>query len=323
MKIYKNLLRNVVLGVFALGASAAYAAETYPQRPIKIVVPYQPGSAVDTTSRKIADQLSKRLNQPVVVENKTGAFGLIALKALRDAPADGYTLMVDTPAMAINPSVRKVDYDPYTDIQPIAQLMALPFVIGVNPAVPAKNLEEFIAYGKKNEGKMNIAEGGTSTLLTSLLFGMETGVKMQTISYKGAAPAVMAVLQNECQVIAIDLANLATHIQAGKMIGLLTTGDKRSPMLPDVPTAKEVGLDNFNVSTWFGLFAKKGTPQEILDKLNAVIGDTFNDPDYKEYVEARGATLNPYSVEEFTQFFNNDVKTWAKIVKDSGVKFEQ
>lgn len=323
MKLYKNVFRNIILSVCVVGTSAAYGAQAYPQKPIKIIVPYQPGSAVDTTSRKIADQLSKRLDQPVVVENKTGAFGLIALNSLMSAPADGYTLMVDTPAIAINPSVRKVEYDPITDIQPIAQLMALPFVVGLSTSVPAKNMKEFISYGKQNDGKLNIAEGGTSTLLASLLLGMETGVNMQTISYKGAAPAVMAVLQNECQVIAIDLANLAPHIKAGKMTGLLITGDKRSPMLPDVPTAKEVGLDQFNVSTWFGLFGRKGTPTEILDKLNVVIGEIFNDPDYKEYVEGRGANLNPYSVKEFTEFFNNDVKTWARIVKDSGVTFEQ
>lgn len=323
MKIINNLasLTLSVACVTFAASTPVLAANSFPNKPLKIVVPYQPGSMVDTMSRKVAEGLSKRLGQPVVVENKTGAFGLIAFNTLKEAAADGYVLMADTPAIGINPSVRDVGYDPVKDVEPIAMMMEMPFVVGMSTKVPAKNLSEFIEYGKQNSDKLNLSDGGTSTKLAGLLFSQQTGVEMQQITYKGATPAILSVLQNECQILAFDLANMAPQINAGKMIGLVTSGSERSPLLPDVPTAKEAGLPNFNVSTWFGLFAKSGTPPEVVNKLNHEIVAVLSEPEYQEFVASKGALLKRYSAEEFKTFFHNDIKVWAEIAKKSGVKF--
>ncbi|OWT63902.1 Bug family tripartite tricarboxylate transporter substrate binding protein [Candidimonas nitroreducens] len=323
MSIIKKLTLTTLSG-FALLATLGgpvMAAQDFPSRPLKIIVPYQPGSMVDTMSRKIADSLSKHWHQSVIVENKTGAFGVIAVNTLKAAPADGYVLMADTPAIGINPSVRDVGYDPVKDIEPIAMMMEMPFVVGMSTKVPAKNLHEFIEYGKTHQDKLNLSDGGTSTKLAGLLFSQQTGIQMQQITYKGATPAIMSVLQNECQVLAFDLANMAPQINAGKMIGLITSGSERSPLLPNVPTAKEAGLPDFTVTTWFGLFAKGGTPPEIINKLNREIVGVLSNPEYQAFVSSKGAVIKPYNAAQFKAFFHNDIKVWADIAKKSGVKF--
>jgi tripartite-type tricarboxylate transporter receptor subunit TctC len=317
----KHVLRIVVAGFVAL-CTAVATAQTFPTRPLRIVVPYEPGSTVDTTSRMIADALSKRLGQPVIVENRTGGQGMIAMNALLNAPADGYTLMADTPALAINPSVYKVKYDPIKDLEPVAQLMSLPFVVVMSPAVPATNLKEFIALAKQKPGEFNIAPGGTSTLLASELFGLKAGIKMQVVNYKGAASAITAVMRDECQIAVFDVANLAPQIRAGKLRGLVTAGANRSEVIPDVPTAKEVGLEGFDVSTWFGMFAKKGTPPELVAKLNNEIREVLAQPAFVNYMKARGAVPTPLTAPEFTKFFHSEVALWRNVVQTSGVKME-
>ena len=306
----------------ALCVAPAASADNFPSRTMTLVVPYEPGSTVDTTSRMIAEQLTKRLGQPVVVENRTGGNGLIAMNHLQNSAPDGYTLMVDTPAIAINPSVRTVRYDPFTDLEPVAQLMALPFVVGINPDVKANNLQEFVALSKSKPGEINMAPGGTSTLLAGELFALRAGIKLQAINYKGASSAILATLRNECQVTVFDVANMAPQISAGKLRGLVIAGDQRSPAIPDVPTAKEAGLDDFNVSTWFGLFAPKGTPAPIVDKLNTTLLDIFKSPEYQAYLKARGATLNPYTAPEFKTFFHKEVSMWRDVVKDANIKIQ-
>jgi len=305
-----------------VGGSALAKNDDYPSRPLTVIVPYGAGSMVDTTTRLVAKELAQKLGKPVVVENRTGANGQIAMNALQNAEADGYTLMVDTPAIAINPSAFEVNYDPSKDVVPIGQLMSLPFVAAVHPDVPASTLTEFVEYVKANPGKLNIAPGGTSTLLASELLKLRGGLEMENIIYRGAAPAVLAVLKNECQVAVFDIANLAPHIQSGKLRGLFVSGDQRSPVLPDVPTAKEAGLDGYDVTTWFGLFAKGGTPPEIVERLNQYLNEILESPQYIEYVKNRGASINKMTTAEFKEFFDNEVKLWADVIEESGVKFE-
>lgn len=318
--IRKSIFGLAVAGIMAVGQ--AMAADTFPSRPMTLVVPYEPGSTVDTTSRMVADQLSRKLGQPVVVENRTGGYGMIAMNALLNAPADGHTLMVDTPAIAINPSVYQVRYDPLKDLEPVAQLMSLPFVVVTNPDVPAKNMQELVDLAKKNPGELNIAPGGTSTLLAGELLGLRTGIDLQNINYKGASSAIMAVLRNECQVAVFDVANLAPQISAGKLRGMLITGDKRSAAIPDVPTAAEAGVPDFNVSTWFGIFTNKGTPPEIVEELNSALLEVFQQPAYQQYLEGRGASTTPLTADQFKTFFHSEVALWADVVKTAGVKFE-
>ena len=315
----RHLLHLAAASLTLAAASMPAAAQTYPARTIRILVPYAVGSSVDITSRLVADGLSKRLGQAVIVENKAGGNGLIAMSSLLNAPADGYTLMSDTPASAINPTLYKARYDPTVDLAPVAQLMSLPFAAAVSNAVPVKDPKDFVAYAKSQPGVLNAAVAGTSTRLAGELFSIKAGVSFQPIPYKGAAPAMQAVLTNESQVVFLDAANLAPHIQSGKMRGIFVTGDKRYPVLPDVPTVRELGVADYDVSTWFGMFARKGTPPEIVDKLNAAIKEVMATPELTTYMAPRGATPSNLTAAEFTRFFHNEVKLWRDVIVKAGI----
>jgi tripartite-type tricarboxylate transporter receptor subunit TctC len=298
------------------------AALDFPTKPIRILLPYEPGGAVDLTTRLAAEAVSKELGQPIVVESKPGGYGMVAMDALKSAKPDGYTLMADTPAAAINPSVFKVRYDPLSDLEPVAQLVAIPFAVAINPAIPAKTFQEFVALAKAKPDTINFTSAGTSTRLATELLMLQAGIKLVPVNYKGAAPSITAVLGNESQLILIDVANLATHIQGGAMRGLLVTGDARSDVIPDVPTAKEVGFPNFDPVTWFGVFAPKGVPAEVVERLNGAFRTALKDPELVETLRARGAVPSQRTAKEFSDYFRSEVARWADVVKQSGVKFE-
>jgi tripartite-type tricarboxylate transporter receptor subunit TctC len=305
-----------VAGLFALGAQA----QDFPSRTIRIVTPYDPGSMVDATSRVVADELSKKLGQPVIVENRSGGLGMIAMTALLNAPADGYTLLTDTPASAINPTLHKARYNPKADIAPIAQFMKLPFAIAASPNLKVKNAAELVALAKKEPGTINIAVAGTSTGLVGDLFALQTGTKFLNVPYKGAGAATMAVLKNEAQLIFLDSANLAPHINDGKLTGLLVTGEERAAIVKDVPTARENGIPTFDVSTWFGVFSRAGVPQDVQNKLNAAIREVMASQRMQEYLKSRGATASNMTQPEFKSFFHKEVDRWAEVIKKADIK---
>jgi tripartite-type tricarboxylate transporter receptor subunit TctC len=305
----------------AAALATAVHADEYPSRTIRIVTPYDPGSVVDSTSRIVADELGKKLGQPVIVENRSGGMGLVAMNALMNAPADGYTLMTDTPASAINPSLNPAaKYNPKTDIAPIAQFMKLPFVIAVSPELKVNTAAELVALAKKQPDAFNVAVAGTSTGLVGDLFAQQNGIKFTNVNYKGAGAATLAVLKNEGQVIFLDAANLSQYINGGKLKGLLVSSDERSPVLKDVPTAKEAGFAAFDVSTWFGMFAKADVPRDVQEKLNTAIREVMASPRLKEYLKARGATSSSMKVAEFDAFFDKEVDRWAEVIKKADVK---
>jgi tripartite-type tricarboxylate transporter receptor subunit TctC len=307
--------------LFAVAATGIAHANDYPSRTIRIVTPYDPGSMVDSTTRIVADELGKKLGQSVIVENRSGGMGLIAMNALMMAPADGYTLMTDTPASAINPTLNPAaKYNPKTDIAPIAQFMKLPFAIAVAPELKVKTAAELVALAKSKPGAINVAVAGTSTGLVGDLFAQQNGIKFTNVNYKGAGAATMAVLKNEGQVIFLDAANLSQYVNAGKLTGLLVTSDERSPVLKDVPTAKEAGFAVFDVSTWFGMFAKAGVPQDVQEKLNAAIREVMASPRVQEYLKSRGASSSPMKTAEFDAFFDKEVDRWAQVIRQADVK---
>lgn len=315
-----KLLRIAFAAALSIAAGSALAQSNT----LRILVPYDPGSAVDVTSRLIADGLSKRTGRTVIVENRAGGMGMIAMNGLLGAPADGNTLLADTPASAINPSLfkDKVKYDPVKDLSPVAQMMSLPFMLAVHPSVKASNLREFTALVKARPNEVNAAAAGTSTRLVGELFTQKTGAAMAQIPYKGATPAMAAVLKNESQVIFMDAANLRPHVEAGKMRGLFITGDKRWSAPPDVPTAAEAGLPDYNMSTWFGLFARSGTPAETVNKLNEDIRAVMNSPEFLKYLETRGSRVSTMTAPEFSRFFQAEVKLWAHVVSSANIKIE-
>lgn len=315
-----NLIRFALATVLGIAAGSALAQNTT----LRIFVPYDPGSAVDVTTRMIADGLTKRTGRTVIVENRAGGMGMIAMNALLAAPTDGNALLADTPATAINPSLfkDKVKYDPIKDLAPVAQMMSLPFMLAVHPDVKAKNLKEFTALVKARPNEVNGAAAGTSTRLAGELFAQKTGTAMAQIPYKGASPAMLAVLKNESQAIFMDAANLRPHIEAGKMRGLFITGDKRWSAVPDVPTAAEAGLPDFNLSTWFGLFARSGTSPEVVNKLNEDIRAVMNSPEFLKYLETKGSRVSTLTAPQFTRFFQAEVKLWANVISSANIKIE-
>lgn len=305
--------------------STAYAEQNYPSGPIRIITPYDAGSSVDITSRLVAEGLSQRLGQPVIVENRPGGQGAVGMNALLNAPANGYTLLTDTPASAINPSLYKSHQSRYNaaqDLAPVAQLMSLPFAIAVAPSVEAKTIGELVTQLKRHPESLNAAVAGTSTGLAGELFSLQAGVKFTPVPYKGAMSAIQSVLKNETQVVFLDAANLAPFIETGKLRGLLITGDQRWPTMPNVPTASEAGFGQFEVSTWFGMFARTGTPQPVIEQLNAAIRDVMGTPALQKYLSQRGAQPSQRTAAEFTQFFHQEIELWRDVIAKANVKVE-
>lgn len=317
------LLASCALALATVGLSAQ--AQNYPTGPIRIITPYDPGSTVDITSRMVADGLSKRLGKPVIVENRPGGQGAIGMNALLSAPANGYTLMTDTPASAINPSLYKSHssrYNASTDLAPVAQLMSLPFAIAVAPNLPVKTVAELVALAKSKPGELNAAVAGTSTRLAGELFSMQAGVSFNPVNYKGAMSAMQAIIKGETDVVFLDAANLAPYIASGQMRGLMITGDQRWPALANVPTAKEAGYAKYDVSTWFGMFAKAGTPQPIIDQLNEAIREVMVSPTLEKYLNQRGAQPSKRSANEFKEFFHQEINLWRDVIVKADVKVE-
>lgn len=316
-------LCRLALGLLAAcGLGSAWAQASYPERSIRIVTPYDPGSMVDATTRLVADGLSKRLGQPVVVENRTGGMGMIAMNALMSAPADGYTLLTDTPASAINPTLHKEQarYNPKVDVAPIAQFMRLPFVLAVHPNVRAGTAKELAALLKQPESPLNAAVAGTSTGLVTDLFAIQAGVTLPQVPYRGAAPAVLAALKDEASIVFLDSANLAPHIQSGKLRGLLITSDARLDTLPSVPTATEAGFGNFKPTTWFGIFARSGVPPHILKQLNEAVREVMRSSQTREYLKNRGASSSDMGLDEFRSFFHAEIDMWADVIRKAQIK---
>lgn len=321
MNTFRKTLFTLLVACTTAAAATGAQAQNYPTRTIRIITPYDPGTMVDATTRLVADELGKKFGQPVIVENRTGGMGLIAFNALRSAPADGYTLMTDTPASAINPSLNPAaSYDPKTEIAPIAQFMKLPFVIAASPELKLKSAADLVAMVKKQPDAINVAVAGTSTGLVGDLFAQQNGVKFNNINYKGAGAAMMAVLKNEGQVIFLDAANLAQYINDDKMTGLLITSEERSPVLRQVPTAREAGYANFDASTWFGLFAKAGVPKDVQEKLNVAVREVMATSRMQEYLKQRGATSTNMTTAQFHDFFDKEVDRWAQVIKAADVK---
>lgn len=310
----------VALASMAAAPMASHGQAAYPDRPIRIVTPYDPGSLVDTTTRVVAEGLKAELGQTVTVENRSGGMGIIAMNALLGAPADGYTLLTDTPASAINPTLYKTKYNPKTDIAPIAQFMRLPFVIGASPSLPVRTVADLVAYARKNPGAIDVAVAGTSTGLVGELFAIQNGLRFTRVPYKGAAPAMLAVLKDEAKLIFLDAGNLAPHIASGKMNGLMITSDQRWPVLKDVPTAHEAGFAAFDPTTWFGMFARADVPQAVQERLNATVRKVMASPKVEEFLRQRGAVASTMNTAQFRGFFHREVDTWAEVIRKADIK---
>jgi tripartite-type tricarboxylate transporter receptor subunit TctC len=322
------LRRNFLclLGVLAaslIGLSSASALD-YPTRPVRWIVPYPAGGATDILARLVGHRLSERLGQQFIIENKAGAGNNIGTEAAVNAAPDGYTLLLVNPANAINASLyAKLNYNFIRDIVPIGGITRTPNIMTVSKDIAAKTVAEFIAYAKANPGKVNMASSGngTSVHLSGELFMAMTGVKMQHVPYRGAAPALTDMLSGQVQVIFDNMPSVISHIKAGSLRALAVTTAERSTELPDVPTIAETVKD-YEASAWFGVGAPKGTPKEIIEKLNKEINEILVEPAMKARLAELGGVPLTGSPEDFGKIVQSETDKWKKVVEFSGAKVE-
>ena len=321
-----SLARIFALGLtgFTLAGIGNAAALDYPTRPVRWIVTYTPGGATDITARIMAQWLSERLGQQFIIENKPGGGNNIGTEAAVNSPADGYTLMLVNPANAINATLYpKLSFNFMKDIAPVGGIMRVPNVMEVNPSFPAKTVAEFIAYAKANPGKINWATSGngTSVHLSGELFKMMTGVQLTHIPYKGSAPALTDLLAGTVDVIFDNMPPSLPHIRAGKLRALAVTTNVRSEALPDVPTVADT-VPGYEASAFFGMGVPKGTPPEIIEKLNKEINAALADPKIKARLAELGGMLIPGTPADFGKLVADETDKWAKVIKTGGVSLE-
>ena len=320
------LTRATTFVAIAAFAALAHAQASYPSKPIRLVVPFPAGGTTDILARAVAQRLTETMGQPVVVDNRAGAGGNIGADMVAKAPPDGYTLLMGTVGThAINASLyAKMPYDHVRDFAPVILVAGVPNVLVVNPALPVNSVQELIAYGKANPGKLNFASSGngTSIHLAAELFKTMTGVQMAHVPYKGSAPALVDLAGGQVQLMFDNLPSSLALIKAGKLKALAVTSAQRSAALPDVPTVAESGLAGFEASSWFGLLAPAGTPKDIIAKLNGEVTKWLATPEAKEKLAAQGAIPAGRSPDDFMRHIAAETVKWQKVVKDSGAKVD-
>jgi len=325
MKLPRRQFLHLAAGAAALPFVSRFAwAQSYPTRPVRIIVGFTAGGVNDTLARLIGQWLSERLGQPFIIENRPGAGGNVGTEAVGRAPADGYTLLLIAPSNAINATLYdKLNYNFIRDIAPVSSISLEPEVVVVNPSVPAKTVPEFIAYAKANPSQLNFASAGNGVAghLAGELFKMMTGISMVHVPYRGGAPAVTDLLGGQVQVMFLVISASIEHIKAGKLRPLAVTSAARSEALPDVPTVGEF-VPGYESSVWFGVGAPKNTPAEIVDKLNKEINTGLADPAIKARLDRLGITVFAGSPAGFGKFIAEETEKWGKVIRTANIKPE-
>jgi len=307
-------------GAAALCAApfSARAQAAWPNRPVKVIVPFSAGSGTDILARMVSEQMTRSLGQAFVVDNKQGADGILGTDLIAKSPPDGYTLgFIPSSPIVMNPALyAKLPFDPIKDLIPVANMAMLSCVLGVQPEMPVKNVAELIAYAKANPGKLNYAAGSTFTHLAGEMFKYISGTSMQAIPYKGTAPQVTAMLGKEVDVI-FDPFLGVQHIKAGKIRPLAVTSSRRSSVFPELPTLHEAGLSGYTVETWIAMFAPPGTPKAIVDTLHREMNRITNLPEVRSRLGELSYEPVVETQEQFSRRIVADTARWAKTVKDA------
>lgn len=313
----------LVLGL--CGLTGTVAAQDWPQRPSRIIVPFTAGGNTDSIARIAAEWLSSRLGQAVLVENRPGASGSIASELVARAPADGYTMLIGTPTqLAIYPAITKVTYDPVRDFAPMSIVGINPYALGVHPSVPARSLQEFVALAKKQPGAVPYASAGSGagTHLTMALFAARAGIEMNHIPYKGGSVAVGELVGGQVAAYFGNLAEIVPHARSGRVRALAVSGAKRSPQLPGVPTVAEQGFPGFEAFTWNGLLAPAKTPPAVINRVATEIAAAAKDPAVIKRLEAIGVDPLGNTPAEFAKMIAEAIKLYAEAVKIAGAKVD-
>jgi tripartite-type tricarboxylate transporter receptor subunit TctC len=321
--------RSLVLAMMALcgmlNAAAPAQAQSYPTRPIKMIVPFPPGGPIGTTARLVAEQMSARLGQPVVVEDRPGAGATIGTAAAAAAEPDGYTLLFGSSgSLAVSPALYpNIKYDPVKSFAPVAMVSIGALLFVVNPTLPAATVKDYVAYAKANPGKLNYGAGlGTPPHVGWGLLKTMVGTDLVFIPYKGAAPAITDLLANQTQLIIDAPGSLLPHVEAGKLRALAVTTPQRVSYLPDVPTMVESGYPDFVMTFWNGVLVPAGTPQAIVSRLNGVINEALQSPELRASLAKFRVESKPGAPEDFGKFVAAEVQKWAGVIKAAGIKVD-
>jgi tripartite-type tricarboxylate transporter receptor subunit TctC len=322
MRILATLL--TALSVLLLPAWAV--AQDFPDRPIRLIVPFPPGGPNDVIARVIGQRMSELLKQPVIVDNRGGAGGVLGTDALAKAKPDGYSIAVTSAgALVISPTMEKVAYDTLKDLQPITLVAKVPEMLVVATSVPATSMKELVALARAQPGKLNFASSGPGSLphLAGELLKLTAKIDIVHVPYRGAAPAVNDLLGQQVQMAFLDLPVLLPQIKAGTLRPIAVGAPERAPTAMDVPTTAEVGMPDLRIENWYGMLAPAGTPAAVIATLNRTALEAMRDPDVKEKLATQGAVLIGDTPEHFRSFIEAEITKWAKVIKDAGIVAEK
>lgn len=304
-------------------AGVIFAQVGYPTRPIRLVVPFPPGGTIDIQGRRLGDKLAQRLGQSVIVDNRGGANGIIAMDIVARAPADGYTIIISAVGpLAINPHLYRLPYDVFKDFAPVIRVATTPGLLVVHPSVPVKTVKELIALARQKPGELNYGSAGVGGFghMSFELFAAMSKIKMTHVPYKGSAPALAELLSGRIQVLFNSAATTIPQIKAGGVRALATTGAARLDLLPDLPTVAESGLPGYENSSWSAIAAPARTPQWIIERLNRELAAILQMPDIQEAARAESATINGGTPQDFQKYLKSEVAKFAKLVNEARIK---
>jgi tripartite-type tricarboxylate transporter receptor subunit TctC len=306
----------------ALAAPAARAADAYPSRPIHLIIPFPPGGSNDVVGRVFAQAIGEKIGQTVVVENRSGAGGVVGTELASKAAPDGYTLLVISLAHAVNPWLYKLNYDPIKAFTPVGSMASGTNVLAVNPTLGVKTVKELLALAKAKPGELNYASAGIGSFqhLGGELFKLDAGVNIVHVPFRGGGPALLDVIAGNTKIMFSSLVQTTPYIKSGQLLALGTGGAARSPVLPDVPTIAEAGVPNYQATNWWGIIAPAGTPKEVVEKVRAALVAAQDSPETQKRLESEGADMVRMSPQEFGAFMVSEMDKWGKVVKESGIK---
>lgn len=317
-----NLLSRLAsAAAFMLALASAAAADDYPNRPVRLIIPFPAGGSNDVVGRLVAVQLSDKLGQQVWVDNRAGAGGVIGTEAAANATPDGYTLLIVSLAHAVNPSLYKLSYDPVKSFTPIAIMATGPNVLAVNPALPVNSVKELVALAKAKPGELEYASAGIGSFqhLGGELFKLTAGVNILHVPYKGGGPSMQDVIAGHVKIIFSSLVQTTPFVQSGQLRALGVGGLTRSPVLPDVPTIAEAGLPGYHADNWWGIVAPAGTPAPIIEKLYGAVRAAQQSPEVQQVFAREGATTVTMTSAEFGAYIESEMVKWARVVKEGNI----
>ncbi|MFN7086110.1 MAG: Bug family tripartite tricarboxylate transporter substrate binding protein [Burkholderiales bacterium] len=320
-KYGSRALRALCVGTL-LAAASGVAAQPYPTKAVRFVIAFSPGGPSDILTRLVGSKLAEALGQPFVFENRPGAGGNVAGEYVAKAPPDGYTLLMgNNSILATNASLyKRMNFDPVKDLAPVVLIASQPNILVVHPSLPVKSVKELVAFLKARPGQVNYASSGSGAAahLAAELFKSMAGVEMVHIPYKGAGPALIDMLTGQCQVMFATALSVQPHLKSGRLRPLAVTTARRSPTFPELPTVAEAGVKGFEATTWHGVVVTAGTPQAVIDKLNAEINKILRMPDVRERLASQGAEIIGGTPREFAAYIQAEIPKWAKVIRDSG-----